>query len=127
MQEIYKLAGILNLFNVLPDFVYPVFEKNNQYYFMIGDEDTLNTEGYIPVIGDDVIKRIAKISDLKTNEIRQVDFTKESKPFFCFQLSETEVFFGFFEEIKDFLQNFETQDEILKEEIADFLTYGSKQ
>ena len=127
MQEIYKLAGILNLFNVLPDFVYPVFEKNNQYYFMIGDEDTLNTEGYIPVIGDDVIKRIAKISDLKTNEIRQVDFTKESKPFFGFQLSETEVFFGFFEEIKEFLQNFETQDEILKEEIADFLTYGSKQ
>ena len=127
MQEIYKLAGILNLFNVLPDFVYPVFEKNNQYYFMIGDEDTLNTEGYIPVIGDDVIKRIAKISDLKTNEIRQVDFTKESKPFFGFQLSKKEVFFGFFEEVKDFLQNYETQDEILKEEIADFLTYGSKQ
>ena len=94
MQEIYKLAGILNLFNVVPDFVYPVFERNNQYYFMTGDEDTLKTEGYIPVIGDDVIKRIAKISDLKTNEIRQVDFTKESKPFFCFQLSETEVFFG---------------------------------
>ena len=61
MQEIYKLAGILNLFNVVPDFVYPVFERNNQYYFMTGDEDTLKTEGYIPVIGDDVIKRIAKI------------------------------------------------------------------
>ena len=58
MQEIYKLAGILNLFNVVPDFVYPVFERNNQYYFMTGDEDTLKTEGYIPVIGDDVISEI---------------------------------------------------------------------
>ena len=121
MQEIYKLAGIFNQFNVIPDFIYPVFERGGQYYIWTGDEETLKTKRYVPV-KDYGIERIIRISDLKTNEIQQTDFSKESKPIFGFQISETEVFFGFFEEIKEFLQNFETQDKTLKEEIFDFLS-----
>jgi len=127
MQGIYKLVGILNLFNVIPDFIYLVFERNKQYYLLTGDEETLRIKEFVPV-KNSAIGRIIKLSYLNTNEIQQVDFTKESKPIFGFQVSDTEVFLGFFEEIKEFLQNFETQDEILKEEISDFLSaYEIKQ
>ncbi len=33
MQETYKLVGILDLFGVVPNFVYPVFEKDSNTIF----------------------------------------------------------------------------------------------
>lgn len=120
MQSNYKLVGILNLFDIVPDFVYPIFERDSQYYFITGDQEDLKTEGF-EVVKDAAVKRIIRLSDLKINEFKQREFSKESNPIFAFQVSETEVYFGFFEEIKEFLKDFETEDEILKVTIEDFI------
>lgn len=29
----YKLVGTMNMFDIVPDFVYPVFESQGKYYF----------------------------------------------------------------------------------------------
>lgn len=29
----YKLVGFINLYNIIPDFVYPVFSAHNKFYF----------------------------------------------------------------------------------------------
>lgn len=36
-NDIYILVGYLNLFNLIPDFVYPVYTHYGQYYFADGD------------------------------------------------------------------------------------------
>lgn len=120
MQDNYKLVGILNLFDIVPDFVYPIFERDNQYYFITGDQEALKTEGF-EVLKDAAVKRIIRLSDLKINEFKQREFSKESTPIFAFQVSAREVYLGFFEEIKEFLKNLETEDEILKRAIEDFI------
>ena len=121
MQENYRLVGILNLFDVVPDFVYPIFEREGRYYFITGDEETLKTEGFEQV-SERGVERIVWLSELKTNECKLREFNNESEPIFAFQVSETEVYIGVFKEIRDFLETFETDDRILKKEIKDFIT-----
>lgn len=41
MDQGYHLAGFLNLFGFLPDFVYPIFSKGGHYYFQHGKDDVL--------------------------------------------------------------------------------------
>lgn len=127
MLENFRLVGVMNMFGIVPDFVYPIFEKDNQYYFITGDEETLKTEGF-EVVKESAIKRIVWLSELKTNEFEPREFNKESEPIFAFQVSGTEVYIGVFKEIEDFLQTFETDDRILKKQIKDFITNtGTKQ
>lgn len=33
MNNHYKLIGVINRFNINPNFVYPILEKDNKYYF----------------------------------------------------------------------------------------------
>lgn len=120
MQERYRLIGVMSIVGILPDFVFPIFEKDGKYYFINGDEETLKIESFVEV-EKCAHERIVPLNNLKTNEIYQRDFTKESEPIFAFQSSEIEVFIGFFKEIKAFLQSFETDNEILREDIEDFI------
>ncbi len=41
MLNKYKLIGFLNLFNIVPDFVVPVFESKEKYYFQDGEQDRI--------------------------------------------------------------------------------------
>ena len=37
-MERYKLCGYINLFGIIPDFVYPVYYRNGKYFFAHGDK-----------------------------------------------------------------------------------------
>ena len=117
--EKYKLVGVLNLFDIVPDFVYPIFERENQYFFQHGDDDSLRLLDFLPV-KESAIDRIVLLKDLKVNKLSQIWFSVSSKPLFGFQFSDKEAYLGFYEEVKEFLQSFETEDIILKKEITDF-------
>ena len=41
-EKQYYLAGFVNLFNVVPTFVYPVFVRNGQYFLEDGETDTIH-------------------------------------------------------------------------------------
>lgn len=120
MQETYKLVGILDLFGVVPNFVYPVFEKNSQYYFLVCDKNFKEIERFEPVKSS-CISKIVFLSNLKTNMFQQTDFSKNSEPVFAFQLSENEVFIAPISEAANFFEAFKTENSILKKKIADFL------
>ena len=38
----YKLVGFINLYNIIPDFVYPVFSAHNNFYFQDGKSIFIN-------------------------------------------------------------------------------------
>lgn len=120
MQETYKLVGILDLFGVVPNFVYPVFEKDSQYYFLVYDENAKKIGRFEPVKSS-CISKIVFLSNLKTNMFQQTDFSKNSEPIFVFQLSEDEIFVAPISEAASFFETFETENSILKKKIADFL------
>ena len=120
MQETYKLVGILDLFGVVPNFVYPVFEKDSQYYFLVYDENAKKIGRFEPVKSS-CISKIVFLSNLKTNMFQQTDFSKNSEPIFVFQLSEDEIFVAPISEAACFFETFETENSILKKKIADFL------
>lgn len=120
-KEKYKLVGILNLFDVIPDFVYPIFEKDNQYFFQHGDDESLKRLDFLPV-KESAIDRIVLLKDLKVNKLPQIWFSVSSKPLFGFHFSDNEVYLGFFEEMTEFLKSFKTEDDILVKEIREFLS-----
>lgn len=120
MQETYKLVGILDLLGVVPNFVYPVFEKDSQYYFLVYDENAKKIGRFEPVKSS-CISRIVYLSNLKTNMFQQTDFSKNSEPIFVFQLSENEVFIAPISEAANFFETFKTENSILKKKIVDFL------
>ena len=120
MQEKYKLSGFINMFNVIPDFIFPVFEKKGIFFFETGDETTLKLEEFIEV-KQSCIDKIVFISNFKTNLSGEVEISLGSAPIFGFQVSEDYIFIGDFEEIKKFLMSYETDDEILKKQIEEFL------
>ena len=72
MQENYRLIGIMDMFGIVPNFVFPVFEKDKKYYFMTGDEATLKVEDFL-LIKESAVERIIFINNLKTNELLQKD------------------------------------------------------
>ena len=41
MVKIYKLVGFLNIFDVIPDFAFPVFEHAGELYFQHGKDKAI--------------------------------------------------------------------------------------
>lgn len=119
-MEKYRLVGIMNMFDIVPDFVMPIFENNNKLYFQIGKMKTLTITEFTPV-KESAIKHVI-LFDKLTNNLRQPKkLTLEDDPLFSFQTSKNYVFIGTYEEMKEYLLSFETTDEKLIENIEDFL------
>ena len=53
----YKLFGTMNMFDFVPDFVYPVFEKNGEYYFQNSD-NSMEIDSFYKICGEKHIERI---------------------------------------------------------------------
>ena len=66
MLNKYKLIGFINLFGVIPDFVFPVFENEGEYYFQHGNNDRI--EEFEKVKGD-LYKQIIPLIDRKNTII----------------------------------------------------------
>ena len=112
MVEVYKLVGFINLFDVIPDFVFPVFEFAGKFYFQHGDQNQI-TE-FIE-IREDILPRIIPLPRKTT-----ITITLQSDPIYAFQCNENTVEYGEASYLKEYLVRFDTQDVILKKEIKDF-------
>ena len=101
----YKLVGIIGLAGLVPEFVYPIFKKDNEYYYEYGYDALSELEGFVKVEPEDVHK-IRFIKDLKTNLTEELLLTKESKPIFGFYSHHSFVYFGFYDEIKEYVKKY---------------------
>ena len=133
----FKLIGMLNMFDIIPAFVIPIFiclqddpeepnEMNKPFYFQVGDDenDTLICFSKLENYGEYYKQRVRKLA--QNNSYADTVFNVYSTPLYAFQYSETDVHFGDYFEIKDFLTVYQTEDELLKEQIQDFLQLESK-
>ena len=133
----FKLIGILNMFDLIPGFVIPIFiclqdnpeepnEMNKPFYFQVLDDqnDTLicfsRLENY-----DELYKQRVNILATDNSYVDTV-FNLHSTPLYAFKFSEEDIHIGDYFELKDFLTVYQTEDELLKEEIENFLQLESK-
>lgn len=114
----YKLIGFLNLFNVVPDFVYPVFEYNDSFYF----QDECNGK----IIDFVLVKSSVYSMITKINEYKRVLGTKKavleigSKSVYAFQIERGKIVCGEAMLMLNFFTTYTTNSEFLKREIATF-------
>lgn len=125
----YKLVGFMNMFDIVPDFVFPVFQcfDDSLYYFHIGNEETLEITGFEPIPKRHT-SRIVFLGDVvKSNHFSDTEVSLDSRPIFAFQVSDDFVQIGYYEDMRKFFETYETDNKILKEQINDFLfVTGSK-
>lgn len=124
MNITYEMVGFLNMFDIVPDFVYPVFERNrkdNKYYFQSENEETLTIEHFIPIKELYIDKIIFFKNGINVSECRTRQVTLGSEPIFAFQYAEDHIQVGNHEELKEFFKNFKTEYKSIQKEISEFI------
>ena len=112
MDQGYHLAGFLNLFGFLPDFVYPIFSKGGHYYFQHGKDDVL--ERFVEV-REDILDEV-----YWTDSDRGVVITASSLPIYAFQYENEQVEYGNAIYMQNILKKVKTDDKILIKQIREF-------
>lgn len=114
----YRLIGFLNLFSVVPDFVYPVFENDGLYYFQ--------DEYHGKVIDFVLVKSSVHSMITKTNEYKQILGIKKavleigSKSIYSFQIEKNKIVCGEDVDMLKFFQTYTTHNKAIKKEILAF-------
>ena len=114
----YKLIGFLNLFDIVPDFVYPVFENEDLYYFQ--DECNGIVIDFV-LVKSSVYPMIIKIDECKHNlGIKKTVLEIGSKSIYAFQMEKGKIICGESILMLKFFTTYSTNNEFLKKEIAVF-------
>lgn len=115
----YELYGFLNMFEIVPDFVFPIFQSKNRYYFQDGENDMIT--GFVPV-NSLACTRVQQIGNYKRIiGIKNKKLEINSKPIYAFQTSKSEIICGESKMMLNFFNSYQTENLILKEEIQDFI------
>ena len=123
-METYKIAGFLNMFSVVPDFVYPIFWSTNEsfkdtLFLQEGEKDKIIK--FVP-LKQSVRPQVAFCKDF--GKIEGVTVNKEmtvlDKPIYAFQIDEQSVICGNSEKMLSFFESYSTSDVILDGQIKDF-------
>ena len=125
-NKTFKLVGVVNIFRVVPGFVFPVFrcEQDGKNYMQEGNDDTLTLNSFFETEPYRDLKNVILLDTININEFTHLLFTIDSKPVFAFQISENDYFIGHADDMKRFLKHYTTEDPILKKEIEDFMNFG---
>ena len=129
MENKYKLVGFLNMFSVIPDFVYPVFEcdEDKKLYFQREEDKDLSKSLGFVLIKEDALDKVVFLENMNHNQKNtQVISSIHSELIFGFHVSENEVVFGNYEYFKNFFETFQTDKKFLINEIFEFLAIYDK-
>lgn len=121
MLDNYNFTGFINLFNIYPDFLYPVYEKDNELYFHNGEINSIND---FDPLNESSKNRVIYLDDSHYHIICALDsyvFTKHSSPAYAFQESENVVFCSGLSTMYNYIKNFRTDDNILKKAIKNYI------
>ena len=130
-KYVYELYGFLNMFGVIPDFVYPVFLHRGELYLQSGKRDLIDE--FIK-LRDSAKKYVININKICleyleqdiwkrgiVNSERVISRNINEKALYGFQLSEEKIVCGESKYMLCFLaQQYVTHDPVLKKEISDF-------
>lgn len=119
MAKLYKTYGIVNVFDIIPDFVFVVVERDGIFYFPYANE--LSKIKYFYNVPPSVIKRIQPFSKFTCSKILDNELTVDSDFPFAFQVNEKDLQIGTSNELISFFSTYKTNDNILKEKIETFI------
>lgn len=86
MGNAYKLVGFINMLDLRPGFVYPVFVNNGKYYFQHGINNTLFR---FVEVQENVMDKLIPLT-----EDRDICVTLESNPIYAYQKRNGSIKFG---------------------------------
>lgn len=122
MNECYKFIGVLNLFNVYPDFLFPIYTKENKFFFHNGNKNRIYNFDMIP---ESVLEKIIYLdrSDVQIyNESDKEYFFVHDTPVYSFQSDNNKIFCSDLGKMIRYLSVFDTDDAILKKQIEKFIS-----
>ena len=116
----YKFVGVINFFGVCPDFVYPIFKKDDKYYFQKTNNTIITSFNEIK---DNL--RINMINFLDKDTTKFINIKNEyyigNEAVVAFQTDKNEFLISDTSSFVSFISKFVTEDHILIEEIDTFL------
>lgn len=116
----YKLIGTMNMFGIVPDFVYPIFENNGKYYFQ-NSYNSLEIDSFYEICEE---KKISIIKPLTSSFNKLINvkeyYTIGDEPLVAFQTSEEKYFIGTGDVFCEFIKDIKIDNEILSKSINDF-------
>lgn len=118
-QAYYKLHGIMNFFDIVPDFVRPIFEKDNDYFFQTFNETTQKIE--FAKVKESAIQHITPLSFLYVSGNYSLQDKYYSVALYAFQTTKKAVVISDFEGMVKILSLYKTDDEVLKKNIKRFI------
>ena len=92
-KEMYKFAFVVNLFDKVPDFLYPVFTKNKKYY--IQEHNNKNITSFKEITNPNFLNK--KINFKFGNTVGfnfKTEYSIGDEPLYSFQLNTQQIFLG---------------------------------
>ena len=115
MHNLYKLIGFIDLFDIIPNFVYPVFEKEGRWFFQHGHQDRV--EEFVEV-KQSVFSRLIPVNEWEEDKII-IDIT--SNPIYAFREDADKIEYGDSYFFQKYFKYYTTRDVLLQKKIEDFL------
>lgn len=121
MSDCYKFVGVLNLFDIYPDFLIPIYQKEDELFFHNGDKNQIYN---FDLISESVKERVifieSKSAQFVNNSDREYFFVHDT-PVYAFQKAADEIFCSDLEDMIQYLNQFITSDVILQKQIKRFI------
>lgn len=121
----YKLVGFINLYNIIPDFVYPVFSAHNKFYFQDGKSIFINK---FYEVQTDLSNKIIFIKDLFIEELNDSTipkmFCQNSPSVYAYQQNNEKYFMGDIVSFYNFINKQSNNDFIIDFLIENKLNYN---
>lgn len=111
-KNCYKLIGAISISSTIPDFLIPIFEKNEKYYFQ-NSENGIKIDSFDEIIDENYLKNIKLFKEYYSKFLNiQNKYTINSDVVCVFQLELDKIIVSNLEEIEKFLidNNFEIRN-----------------
>ncbi len=126
MEEIFKLIGFLNVFEVPNEFIYPVFEFEGKYYTQSRDS-YIRIESFEPLANDQFVMHVEPFYkyQLEYNS-KKYDFKIGDEAIYGLQIGTSKIFLGNFSALKKFVSLNKFEDDYLNIEAPYFVKSTEK-
>jgi len=112
----YNLIGVITSLNECADFVRPVFECNDKYYFQYGKNGIINTFKEIPKQLKNRVILLNQIN-VSTNINLKKEYLVGDEPIIALRIDRKNYFISDINNFILFIKEYKTEDEMLKEDI----------
>lgn len=121
MDSSYEFVGVVNLFDIYPDFLFPIYKNKNRFFFHNGAKNRIyNFEPVTMAIIDKIIYLDCKDVFI-CNKAKNKYYFEHDVPVYAFQRNRGEIFCAEAGEMVAYLKMFKTEDKILFRQINRFI------